>query len=159
MKLFPKSLVLVVLASLAINSSVVQASPRAVKRDRTDNGFSFSYDGNEGEIDTATSSMRIERGDPVNFVIYIRDNPSSDTVGSRLRARLTLSLNKDRARRYLGRFSFEIKDATGTVVYTDGSDHDVRLRPRKGQRQAAITFVFDLPSGDYSAEGLFEAEE
>jgi hypothetical protein len=154
----PKIVTLLLVASLTITSSVAYASPRRVESDRTDNVFGFSYDATEGEIESASSSVRIERGDPVTFLIYIRDNPGSDEVGGRLRARLSLALKKERARRYQGRFWFEISDATGRVVYTDAVDRDVTLRPRKGRRGSAVSFDFDLLSGDYSAKGFFEAQ-
>lgn len=137
----------------------VVAAPLEVERDRTDNGYSFTYDATEGEITEAASSIRFDRRDPVSFVIYVRENTSSDEIGERLRARLSVALNKDRVVRYDGTFWFEITDATGAVVATDGCERKIVLRPKAGSRKAAMSFVFDLPSGSYDAAGYFEASE
>jgi hypothetical protein len=33
---------------------------------------------------------------------------------------------------------------------------DIRLVPEPGRRRAAVTFTFDLPSGNYTATGGFQ---
>ena len=135
------------------------AAPLTVERDRTDNGYSFSYDATNGEITQAASSIRFDRRDPVSFVIYVRENTKSEVVGERLRARLSLGLNGDRAVRYRGTFWFEITDVAGAIVYSDEVTRKIVLRPQPGARKAAMAFVFDLPSGSYNASGYFEATE
>jgi hypothetical protein len=141
---------------VALAPSSATAAPLEVERDRTDNGFSFSYDATEGEITTAASSIRFDRRDPVSFIIYVRENPNSDVVGERLRTRLSVGLSKDRAVRYRGTFWFEITDAAGTVVHRDEVARKIVLRPKPGARKASMGFVFDLPSGSYDATGYFE---
>ena len=138
-------------------ASPVSAAPVDVQRDRTDNGFSFSYDAAQGEITDAASSIRIDRTDPVSFVINIRENPNSDEVGRRLRARMSVALNKGHgARRYEGNFWFEIVDGAGTVVYSAARPRELVLRPKPQRRSDVMRFNFDLPSGSYSAAGFFE---
>ena len=144
---------------VAVAPGVVVAAPLEVERDRTDNGYSFTYDAAEGEIVSAASSIRFDRRDPVSFVIYVRRNTKSDTVGERLRTRLSVAVNKDRVVRYDGTFSFEITDPAGTVVYGASRELKVVLRPKPGQRKKSLSFVFDLPSGDYNATGFFEGDE
>lgn len=151
------SAVFVLLALLvALVPTGVAAAPLDVERDRTDNGYSFTYDAAEGEIVDAASSIRFDRRDPVSFIIYVRENPKSEVVGERLRTRLSVGLNKDRVVRYDGTFSFEITDSAGTVVHTDSRDMKIVLRPKAGERKGSLSFVFDLPSGSYSASGSFE---
>ncbi len=135
------------------------AGPLDVSSDRTDNGFSFTYDSTTGEITQAASSLRYDSRDPVSFIINIRENPKSDDVGERLRARLSLGLNRGmkRAVRYDGTFWFEITDRTDTVAFTDSEDRRIVLRPRPGWRRSVIRFNFDLPSGTYDAKALFSA--
>ena len=144
---------------VALAPGLVFAEPLEMERDRTDNGYSFTYDASKGEIVDAASSIRFDRRDPVSFVIYVRENTKSDVVGERLRTRLSVALNKDRAVRYDGTFSFEITDSAGTVVYSDSRELKVVLRPKPGQRKESMSFVFDLPSGSYNSSGLFERVE
>lgn len=155
----PRLTVSVALALLvAIVPTVVSAAPLVVEQDRTDNGYSFTYDATEGKIGDAASSIRFDRRDPVSFIIYVRENKTSEEVGTRLRTRLSIGLNKDRVVRYDGTFSFEISDSVGTVVYTDSRDLKIILRPKPGERKDALSFVFDLPSGSYNATGYFERD-
>lgn len=144
---------------VALAPGLALAAPLEMERDRTDNGYSFTYDATEGEIVDAASSIRFDRRDPVSFVIYVRDNTKSDVVGERLRTRLSVGLSKDRVVRYDGTFWFEITDSAGTVIHTDSRDMKVVLRPKPGQRKASMSFVFDLPSGSYHATGFFERAE
>lgn len=135
------------------------AAPLDVRRDRTDNGYSFTYDATQGEIVDAASSIRFDRRDPVSFIIYVRENTKSDELGERLRTRLSVALNKDRVVRYKGTFSFAITDSAGTVIHSDSRDLKVVLRPKPGARKASMSFVFDLPSGSYNAAGFFEGSD
>lgn len=141
----------------ALTPSPASAAPLEVERDRTDNGYSFTYDAATGEMPQAASSVRFDSRDRVSFVIYVRDNTKSDVVGERLRTVLSLALKKDRVVRYRGTFWFEITDAAGSVVYRDEVARKIVLRPRPGSRKAWMGFVFDLPSGSYNAAGYFEA--
>lgn len=157
MKSLPRSLVAVLLALLIGWVPVAAAAaPLVVDSDRTDNGFSFTYDASEGEIGDAASSIRIDKRDPVSFVINIHQNPRSDELGERLRTRLSVALNKDRVVRYNGTFWFEVTDAAGTVVHSDTRERKIVLRPRAGSRRSVMWFAFDLPSGSYDAAGYFE---
>ena len=155
-----RAVIAVSLALLVVVApGIALAEPLDVERDRTDNGYSFTYDATKGEIVDAASSIRFDRRDPVSFVIYVRENTKSEVVGERLRTRLSVALNKDRAVRYDGTFSFEITDSAGTMVHTDSRELNVVLRPKPGQRKESIAFVFDLPSGSYHATGFFERAE
>jgi hypothetical protein len=159
MRFLPRVTAIGVLALLvAFGPTVVFAAPWVVEQDRTDNGYSFTYDATEGKIGDAASSIRIDRRDPVSFVIYVRENKHSDEVGERLRTRLSVGLSRDRTVRYDGTFSFEITDRAGSVVYTDSRELKIVLRPKPGERKEALSFVFDLPSGTYDATGYFETD-
>lgn len=144
---------------VALAPGLVLAGPLDVDRDRTDNGYSFTYDAIEGEIGEAASSIRFDRRDPVSFIIYVRENQRSDEVGKRLRTGLSVALSKDRAVRYDGTFWFEITDPAGTVIHSDSREMRVVLRPKPGKRKESMSFVFDLPSGSYHATGFFEGAE
>lgn len=152
-----RSLAAILLALLvAWAPMAAAAAPLVVDSDRTDNDFSFTYDAAEGEIVDAASSIRIDKRDPVSFVINIHENPKSDELGERLRTRLSVALNKDQVVRYKGTFWFEVTDAAGAVVCSDSRERKVVLRPRPGSRRAVMWFAFDLPSGSYDAAGYFE---
>ncbi|MDP9067783.1 MAG: hypothetical protein M3N53_05485 [Actinomycetota bacterium] len=142
------------LLSVSLSGAGV-AAPLVMSHDRSDNSYSFSYDAASGEIGDAASALRIRRDDPVAFVIYIRENEDAE-VGERLKAQLLLGLNKKKVVRYNGTFSFEITDGAGTVVYSDEANRLIVLRPKPGERRARLTFLFDLPSGSYSARGFFD---
>lgn len=148
---------LVLLVSLLPGLAV--AAPLDVDRDRTDNGYSFTYDAAEGEIGDAASSIRFDRRDPVSFIIYVRENQHSDEVGKRLRTQLSVALTKDHAVRYDGTFWFEITDPAGTIIYSDSRELHVVLRPKPGKRKESFSFAFDLPSGSYNAAGFFKGAE
>lgn len=152
-----RSLAAILLALLVAGAPVAAAAaPLVVESDRTDNGFSFTYDAAEGEMVDAASSIRFDKRDPVSFVINIHQNPKSDQPGERLRTRLSVGLNKDRVVRYKGTFWFEVTDAAGSIVYSDSRERKIVLRPRPGSRRSVMWFTFDVPSGSYDAAGYFE---
>ena len=132
----------------------VLAQPVEVTTERTDNDVSFSYDETDGEISTQTSRRETTRDDQVSFEVSILE---ADDAGPGLVGKLKLRLDGDQHTIYDGWFALKVSD-DGTVYYQRFRPAEIHLRPRPGQRTAAITFRFDLPSGTYRAVGTFERE-
>lgn len=130
------------------------AQPVEVEAERTDNEVSFTYDETNGEIGTQTSRRETARDDQVSFEVSIVE---SDGAGPGLIGKLKLRLDGDQHTIYDGWFALKVVD-DGTVFYQRFRPAEIHLRPRPGQRTAAITFRFDLPSGSYRALGTFESE-
>lgn len=135
------------------------AAPLVMARDRSDNTYYFDYDADSGQILQESSALFVERGDPVSFLLYVREAGESAPAGERLKARFSLSLNKKRVVRYEGTFTLVVKDAAGVVVVREQKVRRIVLRPLVGKRRAAFTIPFDLPiSGvNYEAKALFRA--
>ena len=146
----------VLIALIVIVPSVLpapaQAGPARVSSDRTDNEVAFTYDAASGEITSHTTTTRGARDD-VSFQVVVRE---ADDAGSGLVGKLKLRLDGDRHTVYDGWFAFEITDPDGEVAFRRLRPATIHLRPRPGQRRAALPFRFDLPSGDYEARGSFE---
>jgi hypothetical protein len=132
----------------------VAAQPIKVRSDRSDNTLYFSYDALTGQIPSAYSSRIAHRGDRVDFFAYVTEREGA-TTGKRLLGRLVLRLNRDRPVRFHGRFRLIVEDATGLVSFRGTRVVDLVLRPRKGRRSRVIRWIFDLPTGDYTAFGRF----
>lgn len=133
------------------------ASPLQVRSDRSDNTFYFTYEAASGRITESSSSARFVRGDPVDFFVYVREARDGSLEGERLRARFTFELNKPRVVRYVGRFTLEVRDSLGGVVYRDRVSRKVVLRPQPGQRKKAFSVFFDLLTGSYETKAYFKA--
>ena len=134
--------------------AVVSAQPVEVTEERTDNDVSFTYDESSGEIGTQTSRREFSRDDQVSFEVAIVE---ADDAGPGLIGRLKLRLDGDQHTIYDGWFALKVS-SDGSVYYQRFRPAEIHLRPRPGQRTAAITFRFDLPSGDYRAIGTFDGE-
>ena len=147
------ALVLAAVVAVALLPARAHAGPVTVEADRTDNAVTFVYDAGSGEIEKDTTE-RNEDGDGVSFQVAIRE---SDDAGSGLVGRLKLRLDGERHTVYEGWFSLEITDEDGEVAFKRLRPATIHLRPRPGQRRAALPFRFDVPSGTYEAEGSFES--
>lgn len=135
-------------------SSVASAASIRLLRDRADNGFYFSYDGQAGQVTQAGSSLLITRGssDPVRFITSVQADPAAPQ-GRRVTGIIRLALNGDRRVVYDGTFRFKVVGDGFTVVRK--VTKRVVLSP--DHRRARVGFSFDLPSGDYSVEGRYAA--
>ncbi|MFN2526424.1 MAG: hypothetical protein ABR505_09210 [Actinomycetota bacterium] len=147
---------LTVLNLLLTVAGSAQASPVEIRRDRTDNTYTFTYDADEGEITLAASSRRIRRDDRVSFLVGVKSDPDAE-VGERLRARISLELSSRKAARYDGTFTLIVKNSDGEVVHKQAEDASFFLRPRAGERRAELKLRFDLPSGDYESIARFRS--
>lgn len=147
-----RALVGVLIAMLI--SSPGAAALTEMDRDRTDNTFYFSYEAATGTMPTQESAARYERDDEVTYLVYIRERPDAPP-GERLAAILKLDLIGKEKVIYDGIFSVHVSAGDGTEVYSDEVDVRVVLRPVKGERKAKLRFLFDLPTGDYTALSRF----
>lgn len=127
-----------------------------VRRDRTDNTYTFTYDAEEGEITLAASSRRITRDDRVSFLLGVKSDKEAE-VGERLIARISLHLTSRKATRYDGTFTLVVKNPDGEVVHKQEEDASFILRPRSGEQRAELRLRFDLPSGDYESFARFRS--
>lgn len=149
---------LLVALIVAVAAPAAHAAPVVVESDRSDNTFSFTYNGATGDIERASSSRTLRRRDRVAFLLYIRERKDA-APGERLVGRMELDLLAEKAIRYRGTFSFEVSDALGNVVYEGSEDANVVLRPQQQQRQEVLRIPFDLPSGEFSAVAFFDAAD
>jgi hypothetical protein len=131
---------------------VALAAPMVMSRDRADNALFFTYDATDDSIETATSSIRHQRDDPVSFVTTVEE--ADNTLP--LVGRISLRLTSKKAVVYDGTFTYSVTDADGDVAFTGSRHRSFTLRPKAGKRSTAIRFSFDLPSGDYEVTGRFE---
>ena len=129
------------------------AAPRTVGRDSADNGFSFSYDAEAGEITQGTSSLRFVAQDRVNYLTSF-DLAAAPAEGQRLVAKISLKLFTQRVTVYDGTFKVVIEAADGTRTVLS-KVAKVTLRPEPGARTARLSFRIDLPSGDYDVTSSF----
>lgn len=141
---------------MALLAPPASAAPLQMARDRSDNTFYFTYDASSGWITTASSSGRFVRGDAVSFLIYIAEAPKADR-GERLVARFAFELNRKRAVRYAGTFSYELRNDLGVVVHSGSVQRKLVLRPRAGERKKSFSMRFDVPTGAYEAKAFFKA--
>lgn len=120
--------------------------------DRVDNFFSFTFDADEDELVTASSSVRHKQGDDVFFTVSIADKAGRTPLLGRVR----FGLIADEGVRYNGTVSFEVVSASGGSAYEADKPVSFTLRPKKGKRAQTFRFPFDLPdSGDYSVRVTF----
>ncbi|HEX2240195.1 MAG TPA: hypothetical protein VHJ82_03515 [Actinomycetota bacterium] len=145
------------LSLLVILSGSAHAAPIDVRRDRSDNTYTFTYNADDGEITLAASSRRITRNDRVSFLLGIRSDPEAE-VGERLIARISLQLHSRKPLRYDGIFTLVVKTPEGDVVLKQTREDDYVLRPRDGERRAHFNMRFDLPSGEYEAHAKFRSD-
>lgn len=129
------------------------ASPTYVQADRTENRLSFSYDSSEGEIASQGSKQRGDHDEPVRFTVAMYEAEGS---GAGLIGKLKLRLEGESKTVYDGWFTFVVTNADGDVAFRRSRPAHVVLTPRPGMKRASVTYRFDLPSGSYSAEGMFE---
>ena len=150
-----RSLLIAMVMLLA--APAAHAGPLGVEQDRSDNTFSFTYNGASGEIERASSSRILRRRDRVAFLLYVRERKEAE-IGERLVGRMELDLLVEKALRYRGNFTFEVSDPLGNVIYQGSQYANVLLRPQDRQREEVLRIPFDLPSGEYSAVAFFEAD-
>ena len=131
---------------------VALAAPMVMSRDRADNALFFTYDADDDSIETATSSVRHERDDPVAFITTIEESDGS----SPLVGRISLRLTSRKAVVYDGTFTYTVTDADSDVAFTGSKERSFTLRPKAGKRSTSMRFSFDLPSGEYEVTGRFE---
>jgi len=141
---------------LQVLAGSVMARTTTVEKDNTDNRFAFEYEAGSGEIESETSSERSSRNDSVYFRVAVRETEDS---GSGLLGRLTLRLDGDDHTVYDGWFDLHVESETGDVAFHRTRPISVHLRPQPGQRRATLRFRLDLPSGEYTAAGSFEARD
>ena len=133
--------------SLALTTTA-WASPRTMKRDRSDNSQYFQWNAESGEIELATSSRRFQRRDNVDFTAFVSQTKDPGP-GRRLTLRVSLALLADHAVRYDGEFRVMISSRNGPENYSWTDEGVVTLRDSKHNRRAAWSSRFDLPSGEY----------
>lgn len=149
-------LLAVVVTTLA--AGPVAAAPLDKQRDRSDNTMYFQYNPVTGRIDTAFSSRLVRRGDRIDFLVYAQERRTSE-VGERLRARINLGLNRDRAVSFDGVLTVVIQDDTGARAFRGTRSVDFVLRPREGMRRRHFRWIFDLDkSGYYTITAKFRAD-
>ena len=120
--------------------------------DRVDNAFAFTWDADADEIVTATSSIRSEFGDDVQFTVYVTEGNGRGPLLGRLR----FDLLTDEAVRYAGTIHFEIIDGSRQTAFEDDRSVRFTLRPKSGKRVHNLKIPFDLAnSGDYSVKVTF----
>lgn len=87
----------------------------------------------------------------------VRMTTSVVGAGEGMRATVTLDNVSERTKvRVIGRFDLELSGSGGGVLGTlRGGNVDVVLNPGGGSSAA---FIFRLPSGDYAAQGIFQAD-
>lgn len=139
---------------LSLGAPAVEAAPKETKRDRSDNTFYFTYDDSDEKITNAVSSRMFVKGDPVDFLVYVRETKSNNDAP--LKGKLTLRLLDDRSVRYAGTFDFVVKDSEGAIVYANPIAVDFVLRPKAGRRRAEIRYALNLDSGEYKVLGRFK---
>jgi hypothetical protein len=132
---------------------VALAAPLVMSRDRADNALFFTYDADDDSIETATSSVRHQRDDPVAFITTVAESDRALP----LEGRISLRLSSKKAVSYDGTFTYTATDSDGAVAFTESKERSFTLRPRPGKRSTSIRFSFDLPSGDYEVTGKFES--
>jgi hypothetical protein len=119
--------------------------------DAVDNNFEFTYEAENDEIVTATSSMVHKINDDVAFTVSVAEKSGSSPLVGRVR----FGLLDDEGVRYRGKVRFRILSASGTA-YEDTQSVAFTLRPKSGKRSHSLRFPFDLPeSGDYSVDVRF----
>jgi hypothetical protein len=141
---------------LQVLAGSAMARTTTVDEDTTDNRFAFEYDAGSGEIGSETSSERPSQSDAVYFRVAVLETEDS---GSGLLGRLTLRLDGDDHTVYDGWFDLQIESGSGDVAFYRTKPISVHLRPQPGQRRATLRFRFDLPTGEYTAAGSFEARD
>ena len=134
---------------------VALAAPTVMQRDRADNSMSFTYDADDNDVTQATSSLRIRRGDPVQFTTTVDDLETDPPI----RGWISLRLIEKRTVVYDGTFTFHVRDTAGSVVFRASRHASFTLRSQPGKRTKDLSFRFDLPSGDYSVTSTFVASE
>jgi len=144
------------LVLLAIASSTALARPITPTRERSDNTMTFTYDAASGEITEAASSRTLTRADRLQFFAYVEDAPNAE-IGRRLKGIIELRRLGDRAVKLDGTLSFVVQDDSGTIIETFEREIDIVLRDREGKRFRGFRWRFDLPTGNYTAFGTFEA--
>ncbi len=145
---------LLVTVVLLLGAPAVEAAPKEIKRDRSDNTFYFTYDDSDEKITNAVSSRMFVKGDPVDFLVYVRETKAKNDAP--LKGMLTLRLLDDRSVRYDGTFDFVVKDPDGAIVYANPIAVDFVLRPKAGRRRVGIRYALNLDSGDYRVVGRFK---
>lgn len=145
------------LASLIfLGGSGTPALAEPVQTDRSDNTYYFTYDADKGEMTAEASSLQEKRRNPISQRVYIDTIPGAE-VGRRIKATILFKLNAQTKRAFRGELAVEIRDATTQIVNRCVGDVNFVLRPKKGLRSARFVARFDLPSGDYSAQSVFNA--
>jgi hypothetical protein len=132
---------------------VALAAPTVMSRDRADNALYFTYDADDDSIETATSSVRHRRDDPVSFITTIDETDKTLPLAGMI----SLRLNAKRPVIYDGTFTLTVTDSNGDVAFSGSKERSFTLRPKSGARNTSMRFLFDLPSGDYEVHGRFVA--
>jgi hypothetical protein len=147
-RLRPLVLVIGLALVASAGSALASAAPRAICRDRADNGYSLSYDASEGRIVQALSSVMLKNGDPVRFLTSVTE-AKGGMVGV-----IKLTLQSQKRFVYNGRFKLSFKDGTQTVV---SSSKTRRVVLTRDSRKATVRFPLTLPSGDFEVLGSFNS--
>ena len=136
------------LVALTLWASPAAAAPIEKQRDRSDNTMYFQYNSVSGKIMSAYSSRLVTRGDRVDFLTYAQERKTA-IEGRRLRARIALRLNRDRAVRYDGVFTVLVQDEVGLTVFKGARSVNFALRPQEGERRRGFRWIFDLDTPGY----------
>ena len=149
------TLLIALLAASSFPRTLAHAAP--VGTDRSDNSVYFTYDAAQGQITAEGSSLQERRRDPVSYRIYVREVEGAAT-GERLEASVSLRLNSTATEKKAYRGSLSISIGAGVATaYEDERTVSFVLRKRDGARSQSFSFIFDLPSGDYSAVSTFRS--
>lgn len=134
----------------------VGASPKRVKRQRSDNTYTFVYDAENEEIVEEQSSAELRRGDHLQFFVYIRERPDGAS-GPPLVARLRLRLLGRRAMRFAGEFRVRVFRLPGGPAVRRSKPKNFVLRPKRGRRRRVVSIRFGVDSGAYEARAGFRS--
>jgi hypothetical protein len=121
-------------------------------RDRADNAYEFTWDANQRDITSASSSLRFTRDDLVQFTVVVDDTTTAPLVG-----RVTMELATERTVKYDGALRFTVFDGDGADLYAADRHVTFTLKPN-GRRSRTVLFPFDLEgTGNYSVTASFRA--
>ncbi len=123
---------------------------------RSDNAFTFSYNAEDDTIDYAVSSRRMYRrdGPRTTLSVYVDQAPGSKKP--RLEGRVVLTQHSKKERNYEGTLRLVIRSGED-VAYKDSAKVDWTLGG--DHRSRSHKFRFDLPTGQYSASGVFRSTD
>ena len=120
---------------------------------RSDNTYTFGFDAVTDTISYATSSQGpfSRTGPRTTLHAYVRENASAEFP---LKGTVIYSSHTGSRARYVGTLRLVIKGSDGDT-YTFKKDVDWTLSGKRND-SGRVVFLFDLPSGDYSASAVFK---